>query len=212
MLPGRHEKTMKGPTAMTVTVQAGTGRAFPLSAGDQLRVTTLEGSQVVDTWALATPDLNEWLSMEHTRARLSRLFPREGDQLYSNRRRPILTLVEDTSPGVHDTLIAACDQRRYDQLGHVGPHANCADNFFTALAGVGLPRRVVPCPLNLFMNIPVDDDGALSFAPSTARPGDAVTLRAEMNVVVVLSACPQDLVPINGRQLRPTDIAAEVLR
>lgn len=196
---------------MMVTIPAGTGRAFLLSTGERLRVTTLEGSQVVDTWAFTMPDLNEWLSMEHTRARLSRLSPHEGDRLFSNRRRPILTLVEDTSPGAHDTLIAACDQQRYDQLGYDRPHANCADNFSSALADAGLPQPIVTCPLNLFMNIPVDDEGHISFAPSTACPGDAVTLQAEMDLVVVLSACPQDLVPINGRRLRPTDIAAEVL-
>lgn len=195
---------------MHTTVPAGQGRAFRLAAGQRLRVATTEGGQVVDTWALALPDLEEAMSMEHTRARLLAVTPRAGDDLFSDRRRPILRLVEDTSPGVHDTLIAACDQRRYTQLGHHGPHRNCADNFRATLAELGYAAPPVPAPLNVFMNIPVAGDGTLSFEPSPARPGDAVTLEAVRDVVVVLSACPQDLVPINGAAMRPTDIGVDI--
>jgi uncharacterized protein YcgI (DUF1989 family) len=181
-----------------------------LAQGRQLRVTTLEGSQVVDTWALVAADTGEWLSMEHTRGLLSKVSPHAGDRLYSNRRRPVLALLEDTSPGVHDTLIAACDQTRYDQLGHVGPHRNCVDNFRTAVSAAGLAVPAVPSPLNLFMNVPVVD-GGLELAPSLAARGDSVTLEALVDVVVVLSACPQDRVPINGAALTPTDIAVDLL-
>ena len=196
---------------MHITIPAGHGRAFRLSTGQRLRVATTEGGQVVDTWALALPDLDEWMSMEHTRARSLAVSPRAGDDLWSNRRRPILRLVEDTSPGVHDTLIAACDPERYAQLGHRGPHRSCGDNFTAALAELGYAAPPVPAPLNVFMNIPIAADGTLSFEPSPARPGDAVTLEAMRDVVVVLSACPQDLVPINGAAMRPTDVGVEVL-
>jgi uncharacterized protein YcgI (DUF1989 family) len=194
---------------MHTTIPAGQGRAFRLGAGQRMRVATAEGGQVVDTWALALPDLDERMSMEHTRARLLVLSPRAGDDLFSDRRRPILRLVEDTSPGVHDTLIAACDQERYTQLGHPDPHRNCADNFRAALTELGYVAPPVPAPLNMFMAIPVAGDGTLSFQPSPARPGDAVTLEAVRDVVVVLSACPQDLVPINGAAMRPTDIGVD---
>lgn len=197
---------------MHTTIPAGHGRAFRLVAGQRLRVTTTEGGQVVDTWALALPDLDEVMSMEHTRARLLSVSPKAGDDLWSNRRRPILRLVEDSSPGVHDTLIAACDPQRYAQLGHSGPHRSCAENFEAALAELGYAAPPVPAPLNVFMNIPVAADGRLSFEPSPARPGDAVTLEAVRDVVVVLSACPQDLVPINGAAMRPTDIDVEVIQ
>ncbi len=196
---------------MRTTIPAGHGHAFRLAAGQRLRVATIEGGQVVDTWALALPDLDEWLSMEHTRGRLLALSPQVGDDLFSSRRRPILRLVEDTSPGVHDTLIAACDRERYAQLGHEGLHRNCADNFNEALADLGYGVQPLPAPLNLFMNIPVSSIGRLSFEPSPARPGDVVTLEAVTDVVVVLSACPQDLVPINGTAMRPSDVAVDVL-
>lgn len=195
---------------MHVTIPAGHGRAFRLPAGQQLRVTTTEGGQVVDTWALGEQDLQEVMSMEHTRARLLAISPHVGHDLFSNWRRPLLRLVGDTSPGVHDTLIAACDQERYAQLGYHGPHRNCADNFRTALTELGYAEQPVPAPLNLFMNIPVAGDGSLRFEPSPARPGDAVTLEAVRDAVVVFSACPQDLVPINGAAMRPTAIAVDI--
>ena len=77
-----------------------------------------------------------------------------GDILRTNRRRPILTLTEDTSGGIHDTLIAACDRYRYAFLGVEGHHDNCTDNLFAGMAALGLVPPEVPSPLNLFMNIP----------------------------------------------------------
>ena len=115
--------------------------------------------------------------MEHTRAALRRLVPRVGDAIYSTRRRPLVTLVQDTSPGVHDTLIAACDPERYRLLGGAPDHRSCAQNFAEAIAehGRSLPRA--PAPLNLFMAIPWSEDGELEFAPSPAQAGDSVTFR-----------------------------------
>ena len=148
------------------------GVAVPLRAGQRLRIVNTHGGQVVDTWALARADASEYLSMEHTRTSLGKLVPATGDHLYSSRRRPLLTLVEDTSPGVHDTLIAACDPERYRLLGVDGYHASCAENFRRALAPRGIEPDHVPSPLNLFMNIRWDDDGRLEFLASPARAGD----------------------------------------
>lgn len=168
------------------------------------------GSQVVDTWALALPDLDEQMSMPHTRFTLGRLRLEPGDQLYSDLRRPIMTLVEDTSPGIHDLLFPACDPQRYELLG-ASDHDNCCDNFRTALAELGHVRERVPCPLNLFMNVSLDSDGTLELASSVRRPGGYVVLRAERDLVAVLSTCPQDLVPINGPQMRPTEVQVELI-
>lgn len=176
------------------------GTAVPLAAGERLQITNREGGQVVDWWALAHPSdgEDEYASMEHTRAALRRLVPRVGDAIYSTRRRPLLTLTEDTSPGVHDTLIAACDPARYRLLGGAPDHPSCAQNFAAAIAehGRSLPRA--PAPLNLFMAIPWSQDGELEFAPSPAEAGDSVTFQADIDVLVVLSACPMDLNPINA--------------
>jgi uncharacterized protein YcgI (DUF1989 family) len=191
------------------TLPARQGVAVPLRAGERLRIVNTHGGQVVDTWALARADVSEYLSMEHTRTSLGKLVPAAGDHLYSSRRRPLLTLAEDTSPGVHDTLIAACDSERYRQLGADGYHANCAENFRRALSLRGIELDRVPAPLNLFMNIAWSADGRLEFLPSPARAGDYVTLAAATDVTVVLSACPMDLNPINTGG--PQDIGIEVI-
>jgi uncharacterized protein len=188
-------------------LRARSGIAVPLLAGEALHITNLEGGQVVDTWALAQPDPGEYVSMEHTRVALGRLIPRAGDGLYSNLRRPLLTLTEDTSPGVHDTLIAACDPERYRQLGAEAGHASCAENFLAALATIGIQADRVPAPLNLFMNVAWNEQGELEFRASLAQAGDHVTLAAEVDVTVVLSACPMDLNPINAGGPRDVGLA-----
>lgn len=185
------------------------GRAYRLAQGESVKVVNTHGSQVVDAWALAPPDLREHMSMPHTRATLESLRLAAGDHLYSERRRPILTLVEDTSPGVHDMLFPACDPARYELLGHEGHHDNCRENFHAALAELGLERAAVPSPLNLFMHVS-SEGGKLELLPSVSRPGDHVVLRAERDVIVVLSACPQDMVPINGPALLPNDVEVEI--
>jgi uncharacterized protein YcgI (DUF1989 family) len=193
------------------TVPARSSRAIRLQAGQTLRIVNTHGSQVVDTWAVAVDDPAEVLSMQHTRAALLRLCPAEGDRLYSTRRRPLLCLAADSTPGRHDTLIPACDRERYRQLGAPGGHANCCDNFALAIRDAGLPEQPAPAPLNLFMNIPWTKDGGLSFEPPLSKPGDRVDLRAERDVIVVLSACPQDLVPINGTDCVPREVHYEIL-
>jgi uncharacterized protein len=189
-------------TSAHVVVPAGAGRAVWVRRGEHLRVVDVEGGQVGDLFAFAAGDPREHLSASHTRTSTSRLFPRIGDHFMTNRRRPILTLVDDTSPGVHDMLIAACDPARYTALGVAG-HASCADNLRNALAYIGLPVDVVPQPVNLFMNIPVGADGDLRWLPAVSRPGDAVMFVAAMDCVVVVSACPMDLNSINGERLTP---------
>ena len=195
-----------------ITVPARQGRAFQLEKGDALRVINTHGNQVVDAWAVSRDDWREHLSMVHTRTVLQSLRLRAGDALQSNLRRPMLTLAEDTSPGVHDTLIAACDAERYRQLGHVGHHDNCQDNYLNALREAGHRAESVPAPLNLFMHVPWTENGDLSFEAPVSAPGDTVVLRAEIDAVVVLSACPQDMVPVNGALQQPTDVDVEILR
>jgi uncharacterized protein YcgI (DUF1989 family) len=198
-------------TGSLMTIPARKGKAVILQPGQRVKVINTHGQQVVDTWAFNREELTECLSMEHTRATLSRIMARVGDSLVTNRRRPILTLLEDTSPGIHDTLIAACDRYRYELLGCAGYHDNCTDNLAAALAELGLTPPRTPSPWNLFMNIPVHADGSLSFEPPVCKAGDYVVLRAEMACVVAFSACPQDILPINGVACTPTEAHFEVL-
>ena len=188
---------------------ARSGRAVRLAAGQSIRIVNTHGTQVVDTWAFAAHDLSEFLSMEHMRAFIDRLSPLPGDKLVTNHRRPILTLVEDTSPGIHDTLIAACDIHRYRGLGVATYHENCADNLHAGMAALGLVPPEVPSPLNLWMNIPVRPDRSIGWAETVSKPGDFVVLKAELDCIVAMSACPQDIICING--FAPTDAHFEVL-
>jgi len=194
---------------MTVDVPARKGRGVRVSAGRRFRVIDVEGGQVADTFAFRADDVSEYHSAEHTRAYVSRLFPRPGEHFVTNHRRPILRLEEDASPGIHDMLCAACDPERYTGLGVEGWHASCQENLRMAMAELGFDDVEVPQPINLFMNIPVREGGELGWEPAPTRPGDSVTMLAEMDCVVVVSACPQDLVPINNGD--PTAIAIELL-
>ncbi|GAA1597167.1 urea carboxylase-associated family protein [Kribbella sancticallisti] len=206
---------------MQITVPARTGRAVHVPAGSFVRVTDLAGEQVGDLFAFTADD---HLSASHTRTATSRLFPAIGEAFVTTRRRPILTLVADTSPGHHDLLIAACDATRYAGLGGAADHPSCADNLARALAtlpsgpadfGLGFGTdpaphpTAVPQPVNVFMRVPVGADGRLSWLPAATKPGDAITFRAELDCVVVLSACPQDLTAINGSG--PTALALDIL-
>lgn len=192
------------------TIPARRGRALRLRAGAAVRLINTHGTQVVDTWAFNACAAAEFMSMEHSRVAIGRIAPQSGDTMVTNGRRPILTLVEDTSPGVHDTLVAACDRHRYALLGAPG-HDNCADNLHAALATLGMVVPGTPAPWNMWMNIPVGVDGSIAFEPTVARPGDHVVLRAEMDAVLAFSCCPQDILPINGADLTPCDAAFERL-
>lgn len=194
-----------------IQIPARKGKAAFVSKGQSVKLVNTHGSQVVDTWAFARYDLREFMSMEHTRATLVKLMPATGDHMYSNRRRPILTIKEDTTPGIHDTLMAACDDYRYGLLGCTEYHDNCTDNLAAAMYELGLTAPETPSPFNIFMNIPWTDDGELSFDPPESKPGDHVLLEAQMDLVIAFSACPQDILPINGRQRTPVEAHFQIL-
>ncbi len=185
---------------------ARSGAAMRLAKGGSLKIVNIHGSQVVDCWAFNADDLEEWMSMPHTRNACRKLTPAIGESFVTTLRRPILTLVEDTSPGVHDTLIPCCDAARYRDLGYEG-HANCADNMADGLKTLGIDPPPPPGPLNIFMNIPIGPTGRLEIVPPVSAPGDYVVLRAEIDAIVALSACPHDIFPVNGADATPRDVA-----
>jgi len=192
-------------------VGAGHGRAMRLAPGELLRITTVEGGQVADFWAFAADDPDEYLSMDHTRSVNSNIFVCVGSRLVSNRRRQLLSLVEDTASCRHDTLLCPCTGEIYRELGVTAPHRSCTANLHEALAEIGLSVPLTPASLNLFMNVPVAADGSVDRVPPPTGPGDSVLLRAETALVVVVSACPQDVTPINGARCVPTDLQLEVI-
>jgi uncharacterized protein len=188
-----------------VTIPARRGKAARVRAGQHIRIVNTHGTQVVDTWAFSAEDLNEWMAMEASRAWFLRLAAAIGDAFVTNRRRPILTLVEDTSGCAHDTLMAPCDEQRYGLLGVTGYHDNCRDNLHAGLGELGVTIPATPASLNVFMNILWTADGRLSWGEPVSTPGSYALFRAEMDLIVAFSTCPQDVLPINGTTGRTTE-------
>ena len=194
-----------------LVVKAGAGLAVPLSAGQRLRVINTPGTQVVDTWALAANDPAEYLSMEHCREVIQRIVFEPGDVLITNRYRPILKVTADTSPGGHDTLIAACSEPMYRRAGAAPGHANCAGNLAAALAAQGLQLPFTPQPWNLFMIARVPDGRTIAYQRPLSRPGDHVEVEAQMDCIMVFSSCPDDVYPTNGGDGQPRDVDVDVI-
>ncbi|KAF2113646.1 hypothetical protein BDV96DRAFT_578159 [Lophiotrema nucula] len=220
------------------TITARRGSHVHLSASQRLRITNPSGHQVVDLWAFPlSPLVPTWLSTSQSRQKFGRITPTIDSTFVDTHRNPVLTLIEDTSPGVHDMLYPACDDHRYTEQGAEG-HDSCAQNLRTELAAFvtsispeqkqfyslsELENKIkvwgwTPEPLNVFMNVSVigetvgERDGAQTKMLSVQKPvceaGDYVVLRAEVECLVVMSACPNDLLDTNGG--KPSDAVYEV--
>jgi uncharacterized protein YcgI (DUF1989 family) len=196
-------------TAKRIDVPAREGRGVRIATGQRFRVVDVQGRQCVDLFAFCADNVSEFHSAEHTRVHVNRLFPRPGEHFVTNKRRPILRFAEDATPGVHDMLVAACDPSRFAGLGVEGWHASCQENLLNGMAELGHADVEVPQPINLFTNIALGEDGSLDWRPSLTQAGDHVVLEAALECYVVVSSCPQDIVPINDKN--PTPIALELL-
>lgn len=172
-----------------------------------MRVVNTLGGQVVDTWAFSADDAGEYLSMEHSRSATYRIWFRAGDVLVTNRFRPALKIIEDTSPGLHDTLHAACSRGSNERFGAPSPVPNCEDNLKAVMRDLNRELAHVPCPWNLFEHALVSSEGQLSDEPSAARRGDYVAIQAQMDLVVVCSACPSMVGDISGGDAKPRGAA-----
>ncbi|MDP6399040.1 MAG: urea carboxylase-associated family protein [Arenicellales bacterium] len=174
-------------------IPASEGRAVKVSDGASLRIITPKGAQAADFFAYNAEVISEWLSPMHTWVLNRSIKPREGHELISRFRRPMLTFEKDGASGVHDMMLAACDQFRYEQYGHQGPHPSCSENLQTAMRREGYEIDVVPQPINFFTNTFIDADANLTSPPNPVPPGAYVELRAHMNLICVISSCPFDL-------------------
>ena len=189
-----------------VTVLSGDGYTQELAAGDIFRIVDLEGNQAVDTLFFNSRDLDERYSATETIRRQGNIYLTTGTALVSSEGRPLLTIVDDTC-GRHDTLGGACsaesNQVRY-ALGKKYMHS-CRDSFLLALAryGHGMGKRDLPQNINFFMNVPVTSAGELTFADGVSGPGRFVEMRAEMDVLALISNCPQLNNPCNAYDPTP---------
>lgn len=182
-----------------------TGTGFALATGQTLTVLDPTGRQVSDLFAFSAHDHSEWLSSGRTIDYRKGIYVSTGDTLYSNRSRPMLTIIEDTC-GRHGFLLTPCSQQTFDLLYpdlHGAAHPSCFDNLCHGLAPYGIDPDQIGTTLNIFMNVWTDHTGELHTDPPTSVAGDRITFRAEINLHVGLTACSAE--KSNGGVCKPID-------
>lgn len=197
------------PKSAVVDEICGAGEPWmkPIYKGQVLRILDLEGNQAVDTLFYSAADPEERYSAIDTIQHQANLYLSVGTRLMSTEGNPMLTIIADTC-GRHDTLGGACAQE--SNTVRYAPdkrymHA-CRDNFMSAIQHdhhCGLSKRDITHNINFFMNVPVTPEGGLSFEDGISAPGKYVELRAEMDVICLISNCPQLNNPCNGYNPTP---------
>lgn len=194
----------------STTIPAGDYLLKKILKGQTLRITDLEGNQAADTIFYNANNTAERYSAMDTIRQQGNVYLTAGSTLLSNFRNPLLTIVADTC-GRHDTLGGACATEsntvRYD-LEKRCMHA-CRDSWMLAVAeneALGLTKRDITHNINFFMNVPITPEGGLSFEDGISSPGKYVELLAEMDVLVLISNCPQLNNPCNGYNPTPVEI------
>jgi uncharacterized protein YcgI (DUF1989 family) len=182
-----------------------TGTAFLVRAGQLLRITDPQGEQVSDLVSFARDDPREWLSSGRSIDYANTIYLTAGHTLYSNRSRPMWTIVEDTV-GRHDFLLTPCSPETftilYETTGH---HPSCFENLARHLAPFGIAPDAIPTTFNVFMNVVVTESGELQILPPRSRAGDHILLRAELDQIVGVTACSAEL--SNNGRFKPIDVA-----
>jgi urea carboxylase-associated protein 1 len=204
-----HLSGLSGTVVHDVIVPARAPWLHHVAAGQTLRIVDLEGNQAVDFLLYAAADDAERYSAQDTVAAQANLFLRDGTVLRSNEGRPMMTIAA-TSVDYHDTIGGACSREsntlRYGH--HTKAEHACVENFLEANLSEGRGKRDIVSNINFFMNVPVEEDGSLGIVDGISAPGLTVDLRAEMDVIVVVSNCPQINNPCNG--FDPTAVEATI--
>ena len=181
-----------------------TGTGFRLRQGQLLKVIDPRGEQVSDLMAFADPDTAEWLSSGRSLDYNNTVYLTTGHILYSNRSQPMFTILEDTV-GRHDFLLTPCSPEMFRILYKVeGHHPSCFENLEKGLAQFGIRGDQIPTSFNIFMNVTIAPSGELSVNPPLSRAGDSLTLRAEMDLFVGMTACSAEL--SNNHSFKPIDL------
>ena len=180
-----------------------------IAEGSVLRIVDLEGCQAVDTLVYDAADTAIRYNAANTIKLAGSIYLTKGCVLYDDLAQPLMTIVEDTV-GRHDTLAGNCSREiNIVRYGATAP-TSCRDNFIKAMGELGMSSRDIPANVNFFMNVPIDAEGHIAIADGISKPGDLVDLRAEKDVIVVISNCPQEHNPCSGG--KPTPIRLAVWR
>jgi uncharacterized protein YcgI (DUF1989 family) len=191
-------------------IEPQSGRAFELRRGQLLRVIDPLGEQVSDLIAFGRDQRGEWLSSGRSIDYNDTIFFTSGHALYSNRSRVMLTIGRDTV-GRHDFLYTPCSPETFTLLyKHQGPHPSCFENLSRSLSHFGVEPDNIPTTFNIFMNVEIAADGRLAVRPPRSRPGDYIELRAEMDLIIGLTACSAEM--SNNYRFKPIDFEIEDAR
>lgn len=183
------------------------GVAFRLQQGQVLKVIDPEGTQVADLLAYSAEDVREVISNGRTFDYEETIALTTGARLWSNRSRPMLSIIED-SVGRHDFLLTPCSEATFRHFYPDQPvHRGCFGNLAEALEPYGVEPDMIPCAFNVFMNVPVAENGTLRVEPPVSQPGDFLRLRAEMDLVIGLTAC--SAYASNGGRFKPIHYVVE---
>lgn len=174
---------------MEYIIPAQSGVGFTISKGQTLIVSCIEDEQVADLVTYNVNNSSEFLSNGKTFDYCESVKLTKGHTLYSNMSNPMLTIIEDTC-GVHDFLLAPCCPKTMEIFyGMEGNVPTCRENLFSALKHIGISRWDIPTAFNIFMNVPIADDGTIKVMPPEAKAGDFIRFRAEMDMHIGLTAC-----------------------
>jgi uncharacterized protein YcgI (DUF1989 family) len=183
------------------------GRAFTANAGELVRVVDVEGEQVADLVAFSYPDRALRSSTDQTRDVARTLYISTGNSLYALSGEPMLTIVAD-DVGRHDLLYAWCRPEMYRRIYDQDDHPNCHDNLLGALQPYGVIDGELPMPFNIFQNVAIHADGRMEVQAPLSRAGDALLMRADMDLLIAVSACSVDRSACNG--FNPSAIDIEI--
>jgi len=169
------------------------GVAFQLLKKQLLTVIDLEGEQVADLVAFSSADPREYLSSGRSIDYANTIYLTAGNVLYSNRSRPFLTIVAD-DVGRHDFLLTPCSLETFQIIyGNRGYHPSCFENLAISLKRFGIAPDSISTTFNIFMNVGISPDGTLTIQPPRSRTMDKIVLRAEMDLIVGLTACSAEM-------------------
>jgi uncharacterized protein YcgI (DUF1989 family) len=192
---------------MNIEIPPRSGTAFPLKRGETLKVIDPLGEQVSDLLAYSLQDTREVISNGRTFDYEETLQLTTGNRLWSNRSNPMLEIVEDTV-STHDFLLTPCSEATFRHFYPEHPvHRGCFGNLAEALSPHGIEPDAIPCAFNVFMNVPVAENGKLRVDPPRSTAGDYIRLRAEMDLVIGLTAC--SAYASNGGSFKPIEYVIE---
>lgn len=177
-------------------IQPKSGLSFIIRAGEVFRLTDIEGGQVGDFVCFKADDYSEFFSQSNTRINNGTIRVTTNDLLYSNSDNPMFTITDD-KVGIHDLIYPSCHSYIYEEIYKVGPRNGCSENLAIALDSYNIGKENIPDPFNIFMHTDIDKEYKTSIKKPLSKKGDYIELKAEMDCLVAISNCADDISDCN---------------